>query len=620
MRRVLVVCVLTCLFAATVLPASYYNGVEAQVKTTEMNNQENDNSDLSIDWWPMFHHDLCHTGFSTSSAPETNHTKWTFTTDSGGAFSSPAISNGKLYVSSCDHRIYCLDAETGELIWTYTTGNYVFSSPAIANGKVYVGSMDHKIYCLDADTGELIWTYTTGDFVWSSPAISNGKLYVGSDDDKIYCLDAETGDLIWTYTTGDDVWSSPAIANGKVYVGSYDHKIYCLDADTGELIWTYTTGDWVISSPAISNGKLYVCSDDGKIYCLDADTGELIWTYTTGDWLRTSPAISNGKLYVGSDAFDKGKIYCLDADTGELIWTYTTGDSIYFSSPAIANGKLYVGSMDHKIYCLDADTGELIWTYTTGDSIYFSSPAIANGKLYVGSDKIYCFEDNHPPLTPDIPSGPQNIMIKEIHTYTACTIDPDGDNIYYLFDWGDGTTSGWLGPYNSGEEVQVNHSWTKRGTYKVKVKAKDINGAESDWSNSLIVNVENKPPLIPGKPSGPQNVRINEAHTYTACTTDPDGDDIYYKFDWGDGTTSGWLGPYKSGEEIQVNHSWNKRGTYEVKVKAKDIYGAESGWSDPLTVTVIRKSKSFYSFWFLQWLIDHFPLLANLLKIFSSFQ
>ncbi len=496
MRRVLVVCVLTCLFAATVLPASYYNGVEAQVKTTEMNNQENDNSDLWIDWWPMFHHDLCHTGFSTSSAPETNHTKWTFTTDSGGAFSSPTISNGKLYVSSCDHRIYCLDADTGELIWTYTTGNYVFSSPAIANGKVYVGSMDHKIYCLDADTGELIWTYTTGDFVWPSPAISNGKLYVGSDDDKIYCLDAETGDLIWTYTTGDDVWSSPAISNGKVYVGS----------------------------------------------------------------------------------------------------------------------------SDHKIYCLDADTGELIWTYTTGDSIYFSSPAIANGKLYVGSDKIYCFEDNHPPLTPDTPSGPQNIMIKEIHTYTACTIDPDGDNIYYLFDWGDGTTSGWLGPYNSGEEVQVNHSWTKRGTYKVKVKAQDINGAESDWSNSLIVNVENKPPLIPGKPSGPQNVRINEAHTYTVCTTDPDGDDIYYKFDWGDGTTSGWLGPYKSGEEIQVNHSWNKRGTYEVKVKAKDIYGAESGWSDPLTVTVIRKSKSFYSFWFLQWLIDHFPLLANLLKIFSSFQ
>ena len=133
-------------------------------------------------------------------------------------------------------------------------------------------------------------------------------------------------------------------------------------------------------------------------------------------------------------------------------------------------------------------------------------------------------------------------------------------------------------------------------------------------------NPSDNPPLTPNKPSGPQNVKVNEVHTYTACTTDPDGDDIYYKFDWGDGTTSGWLGPYKSGEEIQVNHSWNKRGTYKVKVKAKDIYGAESDWSDPLTVTVVKKSKSFYSLWFFQWLIDHFPLLAKLLEIFSSFQ
>ena len=302
-------------------------------------------------------------------------------------------------------------------------------------------------------------------------------------DDKIYCLDANTGELIWSYTTGNNVWSSPAISNGKVYIGSQDNKIYCLDADTGQLIWTYTTGDGVSSSPAISNGKVYVGSCDNKIYCLDADTGELIWNYTTNDSVYSSPAISNGKVYVGSG---DGKIYCLDANIGELIWSYTIGIGI-FSSPAIADGKLYIGSMDGK---------------------------------------VYCFEEN--------PS----------------------DN----------------------------------------------------------------PPLTPDKPRGPQNGIVGEVYNFTASTTDPDGDDVYYFFDWGDGNTSGWLGPYKSGEEVQANHSWSEKGIYKVKVKAKDIYGAESGWSDPLTVTVTRKSKSFYSFWFFQWLIDHFPLLERLLKIFSSFQ
>jgi hypothetical protein len=68
---------------------------------------------------------------------------------------------------------------------------------------------------------------------------------------------------------------------------------------------------------------------------------------------------------------------------------------------------------------------------------------------------------------------------------------------------------------------------------------------------------------------------------------DPDGDDILYMFDWGDGTNSGWLGPYASGITITASHKWTSSGIYLVKVKAKDIYGSESGWSDSLTVIIL---------------------------------
>ena len=77
----------------------------------------------------------------------------------------------------------------GALVWKYKTGNWVYSSPAISNGKVYVGSEDNYIYCLDANDGSLVWKYKTGNRVCSSPAISNGKVYVGSTDNYIYCLD-----------------------------------------------------------------------------------------------------------------------------------------------------------------------------------------------------------------------------------------------------------------------------------------------------------------------------------------------------------------------------------------------------------------------------------------------
>ena len=57
-------------------------------------------------------------------------------------------------------------------------------------------------------------------------------------------------------------------------------------------------------------------------------------------------------------------------------------------------------------------------------------------------------------------------------------------------------------------------------------------------------------------------------------------------FDWGDGTDSGWIGPYTSGDISNATHIWTKSGNYHVKVKAKDEFGAESYWSDPLSVSI----------------------------------
>ena len=343
---------------------------------------------LSTDWWPMFHHDLNNTGYSNSTAPSTDNILWDYATGES-ILSSPAVSDGKVYIGSNDDKVYCLDATTGTQIWNYTTGYDVyFSSPAVADDKVYVGS-GLRIYCLDALTGAHIWNYTTGAGVPSSPAVSDGRVYAGSIHNKVYCLNASTGDFIWSYTTGDDVYSSPAVADGRVYIGSDDNRTYCLNATIGDYIWSYITGSGVRSSPSIAEGRVYVGSADNKIYCLDASTGAYIWDYTTGDWvLYSCPAVVDGKIFVGSE--DR-KVYCLNATIGAHIWNYTTGGMIW-SSPAVADGKVYVGSHDRKIYCLSATTGAHIWNYTTG-SYVFSSPAIAAGTVFIGSfdSKVYAF-------------------------------------------------------------------------------------------------------------------------------------------------------------------------------------------------------------------------------------
>jgi len=185
------------------------------------------------DWWPMFHHDLTHTGYSTSPAPTTNQTLWNYTTGYY-VYSSPAVADGTVFVGSCDYKVYALNAASGLPIWNYTTSEIVESSPAVADGVVYVGSYDNKVYALNEATGAPIWNYTTtytiGGWVESSVAVADGVVYVGSNDNKVYALNAATGASIWNYTTGGSVASSPVVVGGVVYVGSEDHKIYAFSS------------------------------------------------------------------------------------------------------------------------------------------------------------------------------------------------------------------------------------------------------------------------------------------------------------------------------------------------------------------------------------------------------
>jgi hypothetical protein len=175
-------------------------------------------------------------------------------------------------------------------------------------------------------------------------------------------------------------------------------------------------------------------------------------------------------------------------------------------------------------------------------------------------------------------TGPTYCFINTVYTYTVMAIDPDGDDIFYYVDWGDGTNSGWLGPYSSGQVASVQKSWGTLGTYPVKMKAKDIHGVSSTWSNPLDVTVvDDHPPNAPTI-RGPDHGKPGIKYLYIFNTTDPDGDVVYYFIDWGDGTYSSWVGPYVSGSIAAVSHEWSKMGTFQVKAKAKDTLGFESDW------------------------------------------
>jgi len=98
---------------------------------------------------------------------------------------------------------------------------------------------------------------------------------------------------------------------------------------------------------------------------------------------------------------------------------------------------------------------------------------------------------NSPPITPTI-EGPSSGATGTEYDYSLCSSDPDGDDISYCIDWGDGAGEVCIGPFPSGTCLTEKHTWSSDGTYIIQVKAQDIHGAESDWATLEVSMPKNK--------------------------------------------------------------------------------------------------------------------------------
>jgi hypothetical protein len=132
---------------------------------------------------------------------------------------------------------------------------------------------------------------------------------------------------------------------------------------------------------------------------------------------------------------------------------------------------------------------------------------------------------------------------------------------------------------------------------------------------ALFESSDNQPPNTPINLDGPFIGKIGSEYIFTcSATNDPDNepDELYYLFDWGDNSDSGWIKPLIS-SIVSAPHIWNVNGNFEVMVKSKDIYGAESEWSDPLVVSMSKTiSINDFNPWILR-LFQQFPILEFLL-------
>ncbi|HAK96013.1 MAG TPA: hypothetical protein DCM87_13730 [Planctomycetes bacterium] len=361
--------------------------------------------------WPMFRHDLRHTGRTDFTGPPAPSLAWTFKA-AEGIVSSPSIgAGGTIYFgsgweafSASNNYLYALQPD-GRLKWQYGPVKGFFSSPALGpGGMVYLTGLDGYLYAIrDAGAaGELAWrTSISTIFCLSSPTIGrDGTIYAGSTDFKLYAV-APDGSIRWAYPSDWCIISSPAIdERGIVHVGSKDERLFAL-RPSGALEWAFAAGEFydgrlIDSSPAIgADGTVYFGTDQygafgmtpvpstTNFWAVNPD-GTFKWVFLTEDGVESSPAIGrDGTLYFGS--YDSHLYAVVDAQThGALAWKFKTGGAIDGSPTIDGNGIIYFGSRDGTLYALYPD-GRVKWTFQAGDGIESSPTIDARGYLYFGS-------------------------------------------------------------------------------------------------------------------------------------------------------------------------------------------------------------------------------------------
>jgi len=99
----------------------------------------------------------------------------------------------------------------------------------------------------------------------------------------------------------------------------------------------------------------------------------------------------------------------------------------------------------------------------------------------------------------------------------------------------------------------------------------------------------NRPPAVPAVVAGSAYCSKDTTYTFKTIVTDPNGDRVAVRVDWGDSIVSGWTALVPSGDTVQLTHAWKDTGTYDVSVQAEDEAQQRSGWSSPLAVRVVLR-------------------------------
>ena len=175
-------------------------------------------------------------------APKTNVHRFNSNRREGPSniYGMPVFHDGLIYVAGGGDWFWgkneawlkCFDARiTGErdittnaLRWSYALGRHTMCTPAVADGLVFATDAMRTVHCIDARTGQAVWTHELKGEIWASTLVADGKVFVGTQrgDFWVFAANREK-QILSSVELGAPISATATAANGVLYVGTMTH-------------------------------------------------------------------------------------------------------------------------------------------------------------------------------------------------------------------------------------------------------------------------------------------------------------------------------------------------------------------------------------------------------------
>jgi len=250
---------------------------------------------------------------------------WKFSGAKDHWVAAPLVLNNKLFAVNSDGNLYILDLQDGKSVKEATVvklGGRLWSQPTTDGDRVYITSLDHSVIAVNAESYDVVWHEDLGGAVPGSAVLSaDGMLYVGSLASKLEKFDPANGKHQSVADAENWVWSTPSLDGDTLYFGDVDGNIYSFNTSSGKLNWKPIKPDGPITaSPLVQNDHVLIATESGSIFAIGND-GKVLWTQQVGGKIYTTP-VAAGDLTIVSPLETDFYLAALDAN-GRQAWTFT---------------------------------------------------------------------------------------------------------------------------------------------------------------------------------------------------------------------------------------------------------------------------------------------------------